>query len=97
MEVLQAPKYQDISAGQWLGLTSRQVVGETLNLPDSFLDILPKTKRYIVPGDANYSTTNFTVNSYPNANMKSKRQKRTAVLEEAQPLAWTRPKAWEYD
>jgi len=67
MEVLQAPRYIDISAAQWLGLTPSQVVRETLNLPQSFIDTLPKTKRYIVPGNADLATTNFTVSAYPNA------------------------------
>lgn len=67
LKVLQAPRYIDISAAQWLGLTPSQVVKETLNLPPSFIHTLPKTKRYIVPGNANLTTTNFTVSAYPNA------------------------------
>lgn len=74
MEVLQAPKYSDISASQWLGLTPSQVVKDTLNVPQSFIDKLPKTKQYIVPGNANYSTTNFTVDSYPNANLNAQKR-----------------------
>lgn len=68
LEILQAPKYQDVSAAQWLGLTPKQVVKDTLGLSDQLINSLPETKRYIVPGNANYSTTNFTVSSYPNAN-----------------------------
>jgi oxalate decarboxylase family bicupin protein len=60
LEVLQAPKYQDISVGQWLGLTPQQVVRDTLRLPQALIDRLPKNKPYIVPGNANYSTTDFT-------------------------------------
>ena len=71
MEVLSAPRYSDISAAQWLGLTPSQVVRETLNLDQDFIDILPKTKRYIVPGNANLTTTNFTVASYPNARLNA--------------------------
>ncbi|EMC96323.1 hypothetical protein BAUCODRAFT_107856 [Baudoinia panamericana UAMH 10762] len=71
MEVLQAPRYIDISAAQWLGLTPSQVVRETLNLPQSFIDTLPKTKRYIVPGDTNLTATNFTAAAYPNANLNA--------------------------
>lgn len=67
MEILQAPKYQDISVGQWLGLTPAQVVMETLNVDQSFIDKLPKTKQYILPGNPDLTTTNFTVDSYPNA------------------------------
>lgn len=70
MEVLQAPRYIDMSAAQWLGLTPSKVVRETLNLDQSFIDTLPKTKRYIVPGNANLTTTNFTVSAYPNAALK---------------------------
>lgn len=99
MEVLQAPKYQDISAGQWLGLTPKQVVKDTLNLPDDFLDTLPSTKRYIIPGNADYTTTNFTVDSYPNANSNNanspkRSMRRSARMEEeAAAMAWTRNKA----
>lgn len=72
MEVLQAPRYIDISAAQWLGLTPAQVVRETLNLDQAFIDTLPKTKRYIVPGKGfNTTNTNFTVSSYPNANLNA--------------------------
>lgn len=60
LEMLQAPRYNDISVGQWLGLTSQQIVGDTLHLPQSVLDNLPKYKQYIVPGNPNISTTNFT-------------------------------------
>ncbi len=69
LEVLQAPRYIDVSAAQWLALTPDQVVKETLNLPQSFIDTLPKTKRYIVPGNVDLSTTNFTVSSYPIAGL----------------------------
>ncbi|KAK5736635.1 hypothetical protein LTR17_007292 [Elasticomyces elasticus] len=71
MEVLQSPRYTDISAAQWLGLTPSKVVRETLNLPQSFIDTLPKTKQYIVPGDTNHTATNFTRPSYPNAAMNA--------------------------
>lgn len=71
LEVLQAPCYIDISAAQWLGLTPAQVVRDTLNVPQSFIDTLPKDKRYIVPGNTNLTTTNFTVAAYPNAALNS--------------------------
>ncbi|KAK4500225.1 hypothetical protein PRZ48_008412 [Zasmidium cellare] len=73
IEVLQAPRYIDISVAQWLGLTPGQVVRETLNVPQSFIDSLPKTKRYIVPGSTNHTQTNFTVADYPNARVNSTR------------------------
>lgn len=99
MEVLQAPKYQDVSASQWLGLTPKQVVKDTLNLPDGFLETLPSTKQYIVPGNPDYTTTNFTVASYPNANVTGsgssrKTMRRSARMEEeAAAMAWTRNRA----
>lgn len=87
MEILQAPKYSDISVGQWLGLTPPQVVRETLNLPQSLIDKLPKTKQYIVPGNADYTTTNFTVDSYPNANLNAQKRDVKAAAQ-----AFTRPR-----
>ena len=78
MEVLQAPRYVDFSAAQWLGLTPAQVVKETLNVPQSFIDKLPKTKNYIVPGNKNLSTTNFTVDADPYAKLgPQKRDEKT--------------------
>ncbi|KAI5866467.1 Bicupin, oxalate decarboxylase/oxidase [Durotheca rogersii] len=53
LEVLQAPKFSDISASQWLALTPRQVVKDTLNLSDAVLDALPKEKTLIKPGNPN--------------------------------------------
>ena len=63
LEVLQAPKFTDISMAQWLGLTPPQVVKDTLMLPDSVIANLPKYKQYIVEGNTNLTTTNFTVAS----------------------------------
>jgi oxalate decarboxylase family bicupin protein len=71
MEVLQSPRYTDISAAQWLALSPSQTVRETLNLPQSFIDTLPKTKRYLVPGSTNHTATNFTVADYPNAKVNA--------------------------
>ncbi len=67
MEILQAPKYTDISVGQWLGLTPPQVVADTLHLPESLISRLSKVKQYIVPGNTNLSTTNFTPSTKPEA------------------------------
>ncbi|KAI0100734.1 Bicupin, oxalate decarboxylase/oxidase [Nemania sp. FL0031] len=53
LEVLQAKKFADISASQWLALTPRQVVKDTLNLSDDVLDALPKDKTLIKPGNVN--------------------------------------------
>jgi oxalate decarboxylase/phosphoglucose isomerase-like protein (cupin superfamily) len=75
LEVLQAPRYTDMSVGQWLGLTPPQIVSDTLHLPQSLIDRLPKVKRWVVPGNANYSTTNFTD---------------VSMMEKREPRGWTR-------
>ncbi|KAF2193745.1 Bicupin, oxalate decarboxylase/oxidase [Zopfia rhizophila CBS 207.26] len=62
LEVLQASTYSDISVNQWLGLTPKQITKDHLNVDDQFLDTLPKTKPFIVPGNPNMTTTNFTGN-----------------------------------
>lgn len=53
LEVLQAPRFTDISVNQWLKLTPKQIVKDTLHVPDSFLDRLPSHKQYVVQGDTN--------------------------------------------
>lgn len=53
LEVLQAKKFGDISASQWLALMPRQVVKDTLNLTDELLDAQPKDKTLIKPGNVN--------------------------------------------
>ena len=60
LEVLLAPRFTDISVAQWLGLTPPQVVEDHLSLPKDVIAKLPKTKNYIVPGNRNLLTTNFT-------------------------------------
>jgi len=64
--------------GQWLGLTPPQIVKDTLNLPQSLIDKLPKTKQYLVPGNKHLSTTNFAVDSYPNAALNAAKWDKTA-------------------
>lgn len=51
LEVLQAPKFTDISVAQWLALTPRQTIKDHLKLPDSLLDNLPKEKTLIKKGN----------------------------------------------
>ncbi|KAF2238160.1 oxalate decarboxylase, secreted [Viridothelium virens] len=63
LEVLQAPIYNDISVGQWLGLTPPQVVKDHLGFSDDTVSRLPKTKPFILPGNKNLLTTNFTEES----------------------------------
>lgn len=53
MEMLQAPRFSDISVGQWLKLTPKQIVKDTLHLPDSLLDNLSPNKQYVVQGNRN--------------------------------------------
>ena len=60
LEILQAPKFTDISVGQWLGLTPPQVVADTLHLPQSLISRLSKVKQYIVSGNPNLTTTDFS-------------------------------------
>lgn len=48
LEVLQTDAFTDISLGQWLGSTPRQIVADTLNLDDEALDTLKSEKQYIV-------------------------------------------------
>lgn len=53
LEVLQAPRLTDISVSQWLALTPRQIINDTLHLPDNVLDRFPKEKPIIVQGNRN--------------------------------------------
>ncbi|OLN88292.1 Oxalate decarboxylase OxdD [Colletotrichum chlorophyti] len=53
LEVLQASKFSDISVAQWLALTPKQVVQDTLNLSDELYDSLPREKEYIKVGNTN--------------------------------------------
>jgi oxalate decarboxylase family bicupin protein len=53
LEVLKQGVFSDLSVAQWLALTPRQVVKDTLGLPDETLDNLPKEKTYLKPGNRN--------------------------------------------
>ncbi|KAI0197115.1 oxalate decarboxylase oxdD [Xylaria flabelliformis] len=53
LEVLQAKKFSDISASQWLALTPAQIVKDTLNFTDAVIANLPKDKTLIKPGNVN--------------------------------------------
>lgn len=53
LEVLQAPKFSDISVAQWLALTPKQVVKDTLGLSDEVIAAIPKEKEYIKVGNTN--------------------------------------------
>lgn len=41
----------DISVGQWVGLTPKQIVADTLNLSNETVSAFKKEKQYIVTGD----------------------------------------------
>ncbi|KAK0951642.1 hypothetical protein LTS01_025163 [Friedmanniomyces endolithicus] len=56
-------------AASWLALTPQKVVQKTLDLPQELIDALPKTKRYIFPGNTNLTTANFTVAESQNAKL----------------------------
>ncbi|KAI0177432.1 RmlC-like cupin domain-containing protein [Pestalotiopsis sp. NC0098] len=64
LEVLQAEKFSDVSLSQWLALTPRQVVKDTLNLSDELLDSLPKDKTLIKPGNKNMTALAGGENNY---------------------------------
>ena len=53
LEVLQQAKFTDSSVAQWLALTPKQIVQDTLHLPDGTLDNLPKAKTYLKMGNRN--------------------------------------------
>lgn len=53
LEVLQAKKFTDVSAAQWLALTPKQVVQDHLHLADGVWESLPKEKKYIKQGPTN--------------------------------------------
>lgn len=60
LEVLQAPKFTDISVRQWISLTPNQIVKDTLKLSDGVLSKLGKDKPFVVVGSTNLTETNFT-------------------------------------
>ncbi|KAG5986746.1 hypothetical protein E4U43_005370 [Claviceps pusilla] len=51
LEVLQAPKFTDISVAQWLALSPKQTIKDHLGLPDQVLDNLPKEKTLLKQGN----------------------------------------------
>ncbi|KAI4908179.1 hypothetical protein J4E90_008803 [Alternaria incomplexa] len=60
LEVLQSSQYSDISVNQWLGITPRQIVKDHLNVGDGFLDGLTKDHDFVVRGNRDLGTTDFT-------------------------------------
>jgi hypothetical protein len=85
VEVLQQAKFTDISVAQWLALTPKQVVQDTLHLPDETLDNLPKTKTYIKAGNKNLTALagdpNGTAAYDTSSNANAKRSERKMARE----------------
>ncbi|CAG7919374.1 unnamed protein product [Penicillium olsonii] len=50
VEVLQAPSFTDMSLGQWIGSTPKQIIADTLNLSNDTLSKLKPEKQYVVAG-----------------------------------------------
>lgn len=79
LEVLQAKKFTDVSAAQWLALTPKQVVQDHLHMPESVWDNLPKEKTIIKVGNAN-----MTALADASASAEASVAKARAVLPEGQ-------------
>ncbi|KAL1969239.1 hypothetical protein VTN77DRAFT_493 [Rasamsonia byssochlamydoides] len=58
LEVLRADHFSDISLGQWIGSTSKQIIRDHLHLSNETLDKLSTEKKYVVAGSTNL--TSFT-------------------------------------
>ncbi|KAL9112262.1 MAG: hypothetical protein Q9227_003380 [Pyrenula ochraceoflavens] len=63
LEVLQSPKFTDMSVSQWIALTPPQVFKDTLNLTDDVIARQPKQKTLLKPGSTNLTETDFTPKS----------------------------------
>lgn len=48
LEVFNSSHFADVSLAQWIALTPREVVKSILNLPDEFLDKIPKKRNPVV-------------------------------------------------
>jgi oxalate decarboxylase family bicupin protein len=60
LEVLQSTQYSDISVNQWLGLTPKQIVKDHTGFSDDFIDTFSKEKEFVVQGNPDLTTTDFT-------------------------------------
>lgn len=56
IEVLQEPKFTDVSLSQWIRLLPQQIAEDTLHLPPELVESLPKDKQYIVQGNLNLTS-----------------------------------------
>jgi oxalate decarboxylase len=50
LEMFRNPRFEDVSAMQWMANTPAQVSADTLNLPRSMIEALPREKHSILPG-----------------------------------------------
>ena len=48
LEMFRASRFEDISVVQWMALTPAQVIADTINVPRSLIEALPKDKRSVV-------------------------------------------------
>ncbi|MEN3268023.1 oxalate decarboxylase family bicupin [Pseudonocardia sp.] len=48
LELFRQPRFQDVSLTQWMANTPPQVSADTVNVPRSLIEALPKTKRSVV-------------------------------------------------
>ena len=81
LEVLKQAKFTDISVAQWLALTPRQIVEDTLHLPAETLDNLPKQKTYLKPGNTNLTALAGAPNgtaAYESTSAPASRKRSTA-------------------
>jgi hypothetical protein len=49
LEMFRNPRFEDISATQWMANTPAQVSADTLNMPRRMIEALPKEKHSILP------------------------------------------------
>jgi oxalate decarboxylase len=48
LEMFRNPRFEDISLTQWMANTPPQVIADTINMPPSMIEALPKLKRSVV-------------------------------------------------
>ncbi|NJC66624.1 hypothetical protein HC028_19225 [Planosporangium flavigriseum] len=48
LEMFRKPRFEDISLAQWMANTPPQVIADTINVPRSLIEALPKTKQPVV-------------------------------------------------
>ncbi len=48
LEMFRNPRFEDISLAQWMANTPPQVSADTLNIPRSMVEALPKSKHSVL-------------------------------------------------